>query len=222
MVLQMNKQKNIDYFAQNLSPDTVHSVMDGASSGTEKRFNILNKDFENADELRVLAGKIKSHTISNLDIYLDQAVKSMNKNGVQTHFAVNAQNARSIILDLLKNNNIDRLVKSKSMATEEIHLNEYLEENGIGYKTNAGIVPIVPSAIIFDLGITGNHGRPGPDAGYSACTVANDSHPEEGSVGAGTGATVGKIMGMSLATKGGVGSYSIKLGQTVVLSLIHI
>ena len=96
---------------------------------------------------------------------------------------------------------------------------KYLEENGIGYKTNAGIVPIVPSAIIFDLGITGNHGRPGPDAGYSACTVANDSHPEEGSVGAGTGATVGIIMGMSLATKGGVGSYSIKLGQSVVGAL---
>lgn len=127
----MNKQKNIDYFAQNLSPDIVHSVMDGASSGTEKRFNILNKDFENADELRVLAGKIKSHTINNLDTYLDQAVKSMNKNGVQTHFAINAQTARQIILELLKNNNIDRLVKSKSMATEEIHLNEYLEENGI-------------------------------------------------------------------------------------------
>src|SRR5579872_6940179 len=65
----------------------------------------------------------------------------------------------------------------------------FLEERQIGFKTNAGVVPIVPAAALFDLGIGRAEVRPDARAGYAACQAAT-SHVEEGSVGAGTGATV--------------------------------
>ena len=67
------------------------------------------------------------------------------------------------------------------------------EERGLGHDTGLGRVPIVPAACIFDLGITGNARRPGPDDGYAACEAAREGPHAVGSVGAGTGATVGKL-----------------------------
>ncbi|MDA0988018.1 MAG: P1 family peptidase [Chloroflexi bacterium] len=95
----------------------------------------------------------------------------------------------------------------------------YLEEKGIGFKIGPGVVPIVPAAIIFDLGLITHLVRPGPDEGYAACLSATEEPPQEGSVGAGTGATVGKVMGKALATKGGLGTSSIQLGDIVVGAL---
>ena len=95
----------------------------------------------------------------------------------------------------------------------------YLEERDVGYRIGAGVVPIVPAAIIFDLGLVTHSVRPGPDDGYAACVNASDSPPEEGSVGAGTGATVGKTMGREHATKGGVGTASVDLDGLVVGAL---
>jgi L-aminopeptidase/D-esterase-like protein len=95
----------------------------------------------------------------------------------------------------------------------------YLEERGIGFHIGPGVVPIVPAAIIFDLGLVTHSVRPGPEEGYAACLNATDEPPEEGSVGAGTGATVGKVMGRALATKGGLGTSSIHLGDIVVGAL---
>ena len=92
----------------------------------------------------------------------------------------------------------------------------YLEERGFGFKIGAGVVPIVPAAIIFDLGLVTHEVRPGAEDGYAACLNATDGPPEEGSVGAGTGATVGKMMGRDLATKGGIGTSSVRLGHIVV------
>ena len=92
----------------------------------------------------------------------------------------------------------------------------YLEERGFGFKIGAGVVPIVPAAIIFDLGLVTHEVRPGAEDGYTACLNATDGPPEEGSVGAGTGATVGKMMGRDLATKGGIGTSSVRLGDIVV------
>jgi L-aminopeptidase/D-esterase-like protein len=80
----------------------------------------------------------------------------------------------------------------------------WLEERGRGHWTPAGVVPLVPAAVIFDL-LTGDPSRrPGPDEGYAACEQAS---PEValGSVGAGTGAAVGKLFGRERAVKGGVG-----------------
>ncbi|MBI3158542.1 MAG: P1 family peptidase [Chloroflexi bacterium] len=87
----------------------------------------------------------------------------------------------------------------------------YLREKGIGYKAGPARVPIVPAAILFDLGI----GRPDvfPDAemAYAACQSASQKTPLQGNYGAGTGATIGKILGPGRATKSGIGTASIRL-----------
>lgn len=86
----------------------------------------------------------------------------------------------------------------------------YLKEKNIGFDTPFGKVPIVPSAIIFDLGIGRKDAFPDEEMGYQACLSLSEE-PHEGSIGAGTGATVGKILGMGRAMKSGVGFYSEKI-----------
>lgn len=86
----------------------------------------------------------------------------------------------------------------------------YLREKDIGFETPFGKVPIVPSAIIFDLGIGKKDIFPDEDMGYKACLNLSEE-PHEGSFGAGTGATVGKILGMEKAMKSGIGFYSEKI-----------
>ena len=88
---------------------------------------------------------------------------------------------------------------------------KYLEERGIGYDTNFAKVPIVPAAILYDLGVGDAKIRPDANAGYEACKNASDQSPAEGNVGAGAGATVGKLFGMNRAMKGGLGTAAIKL-----------
>lgn len=89
----------------------------------------------------------------------------------------------------------------------------YLEERGEGHPTPAGVVPIVPTAILYDLGIGRADRRPDAAMGYAACAAAA-SHPvAQGSVGAGVGATVGKLLGLSHAMKGGIGSACVELGR---------
>ncbi|MDA0263121.1 MAG: P1 family peptidase [Chloroflexi bacterium] len=97
----------------------------------------------------------------------------------------------------------------------------YLESQGIGFKTGPAIVPIVSSAILFDLGLITADVRPGPKEGHAACLVANAAPMAEGSVGAGTGATVAKLGGAARAVKGGIGSAAITLstGQTVAAAV---
>jgi L-aminopeptidase/D-esterase-like protein len=84
----------------------------------------------------------------------------------------------------------------------------WLEERGIGFDTGAARVPIVPAAVLFDLGVGDGSVRPGPAAGYAACQAAAD-HPGEGQVGAGTGATVAKLHGPDRAVSGGLGSAAV-------------
>jgi L-aminopeptidase/D-esterase-like protein len=91
----------------------------------------------------------------------------------------------------------------------------YLEEKGVGFNVGVARVPIVPSAILFDLGIGDPQRRPDAAMGYQACLNASADAPAEGSVGAGTGATVGKILGMGQATKGGIGSAGAEIGGGV-------
>jgi L-aminopeptidase/D-esterase-like protein len=99
----------------------------------------------------------------------------------------------------------------------------YLEEKGIGYDSRAGFrVPIVPAAIVFDLAL----GEPGirPDAamGYAACTVASADPVSQGTVGAGTGCRIGSMMGNDFATKGGLGSASIDLGDGLIVAALMV
>ncbi|MDD8018411.1 MAG: P1 family peptidase [Bacteroidota bacterium] len=95
---------------------------------------------------------------------------------------------------------------------------KYLVEKNIGYKTPWAIVPIVPSAIIFDLNIGSSTVFPTENNAYEACTKASQK-VEQGSVGAGTGAVVGKWNGFESAMKGGIGTASMKNGNLVVGAL---
>jgi L-aminopeptidase/D-esterase-like protein len=97
----------------------------------------------------------------------------------------------------------------------------YLEEHNIGWKVGAaGVVPIVPSAILFDLGFGGNPKiRPTADCGYRAATAATGAAVEEGNIGAGAGATVGKLTSGG-AMKAGVGSASITLPDGLVVAAL--
>ncbi len=97
----------------------------------------------------------------------------------------------------------------------------YLEENGIGYTTQAGvIVPIVPAAILFDLAIGRTDVRPDAAMGYAACQAANTDVVQQGTVGAGTGCRVGAGMGNQFATKGGIGTASIDLGDGLIVAAL--
>jgi len=89
----------------------------------------------------------------------------------------------------------------------------YLEEHGIGFDMRVARVPIAPAAILFDLGVGDPKIRPDAEAGYKACKAATTERVAEGNVGAGAGATVGKLFGMDRAMKGGLGAASIRLGD---------
>ncbi len=91
----------------------------------------------------------------------------------------------------------------------------WLEERGVGYDMRVARVPIVPAAVLFDLAVGDPAARPGPDEGYTACEAAGE-RVEEGTVGAGTGATVAKLPRPDLAVKGGVGTASAREGDLVV------
>jgi L-aminopeptidase/D-esterase-like protein len=94
----------------------------------------------------------------------------------------------------------------------------YLEERGVGFEAGVARVPIVPAAVLFDLGVGDPAARPGSGEGYLAC-VAAGSEVAEGSVGAGTGATVAKLGGPEGAVKGGLGSASANEGDVIVGAL---
>jgi L-aminopeptidase/D-esterase-like protein len=90
----------------------------------------------------------------------------------------------------------------------------YLEENKMGYHVGPAIVPIVPAAILFDLGVGDSKIRPDAEAGYAACLAAASAPPHEGNVGAGAGACVGLMFGMRRAMKSGIGTASLTVGDT--------
>ncbi len=99
---------------------------------------------------------------------------------------------------------------------------QYLEEKHIGFDTGGALVPIVPAAVIYDLDIALSSVRPDKKMGYMAAKNSSDCKVEQGSVGAGTGATVGKIHGMDWAMKSGIGSYSIDLGSDVFIGAMSV
>ena len=96
----------------------------------------------------------------------------------------------------------------------------YLEERGVGFDVRVARVPIVPAAILFDLGIGDSDVRPDAEMGYQACLNASTDPPAEGNVGAGTGATVGKILGPAGAMKSGIGTASLEIGNGVIVGAI--
>ncbi|MGB8648150.1 MAG: P1 family peptidase [Anaerolineae bacterium] len=96
----------------------------------------------------------------------------------------------------------------------------FLEERHIGFDTGVARVPIVPAAVLFDLTIGSATVRPDAAAGYAACQAASAGALPEGSVGAGTGATVGKLLGPKMATKSGIGGASLKIGRGIIVGAL--
>ncbi len=99
---------------------------------------------------------------------------------------------------------------------------QYLEEQGIGMDVGVTKVPIVPAAVLFDLTIGDFRKRPDFNMGYEACKNASDKNSLMGNVGAGIGATVGKILGDQFSMKGGLGTASIKAGRLVVGAIVAV
>jgi L-aminopeptidase/D-esterase-like protein len=96
----------------------------------------------------------------------------------------------------------------------------WLDERGIGVPVGPARVPIVPAAILFDLWVGDPSIRPDAASGYAACEAATNDPVVQGNVGAGTGATVGKLFGIDRAMRGGLGSASIKVGAIRVAALV--
>ena len=98
----------------------------------------------------------------------------------------------------------------------------WLEERGHGLKVGPAQVPIVPSAVLFDLWVGDHRIRPDTASGYAACEAASTTPPVQGNFGAGAGATVGKLFGIERAMKGGIGTASLKLGAVTVGALVAV
>ena len=96
----------------------------------------------------------------------------------------------------------------------------YLEERGFGHETMLAKVPIVPAAIIYDLNIGSSKIRPNSEDGYKACLAATEKEVAEGCVGAGTGATVGKILGIEKGIKSGIGTASCNIGSDLIVAAL--
>lgn len=97
---------------------------------------------------------------------------------------------------------------------------EYLEQNGIGFDVGVTKVPVVASAVLFDLYYKNWKIRPDRQMGYKACLNVRSDFVEQGSVGAGTGATIGKIMGIKYSMKGGIGTASLRISNEVIVGAI--
>jgi len=98
----------------------------------------------------------------------------------------------------------------------------WLEERGIGHPAGPVRVPIVPAAVLFDLGLGDPRVRPDAAAGHAACAAAGDAPPEEGAVGAGAGATVGKLFGPARAMRGGIGTAALRIGAVTVGAIVAV
>ena len=96
----------------------------------------------------------------------------------------------------------------------------WLERHGLGRQTPIGPIPLVPTAVVFDLAAPDPDRRPGPDDGEAACVAATDGVPERGRIGAGTGATVGKARGRESGTPGGIGYAATRLSDGVTVAAL--
>jgi L-aminopeptidase/D-esterase-like protein len=98
----------------------------------------------------------------------------------------------------------------------------YLEEQKIGLDTRVAKIPIVPAAILYDLGLGQADVRPDAAMGYRAASSASSAAPAQGNVGAGTGASIGKMRGMKYASKSGIGTSSIDINGIIIAALVAV
>ncbi len=99
---------------------------------------------------------------------------------------------------------------------------QFLEERSIGFDLEVIKVPIVCGAVLFDLTVGNSKIRPDKDMGYTACLNAKSKESARGNIGAGTGATVGKVLGMARAMKSGLGSYALQTGDLKIGALVAV
>ncbi|HWA77400.1 MAG TPA: lactate utilization protein B [Polyangiaceae bacterium] len=121
----------LDRFSHQQSRERKLSVYSGSKAGHEKRTAALFEDFDDPARLRELAGRIKAHTLDHLDWYLELAATRLREHGVQVHFAKDAESARRLSLEILNLRGARRVVKSKTMVSEEIELGHFLEKHGV-------------------------------------------------------------------------------------------
>ena len=98
----------------------------------------------------------------------------------------------------------------------------WLEERGVGRPTLVGVIPLVPTAVVFDPAAGEPGARPGPTEGYAACEAARPGVPERGRVGAGSGVAVGKILGRERSTPGGVGYGVVRVADGITVAAIAV
>jgi L-lactate dehydrogenase complex protein LldF len=123
--------QQIDQFAARLRPDTKAAVYDGSKKGHEKRTAVLFDHFPDANHLRELAGNIKQHVVENLDTLLPAAAAALERNGVKVHWASTAEEANAAVLAIIRARGASKMVKAKTMVSEETHLGEFLDKNGV-------------------------------------------------------------------------------------------
>jgi L-lactate dehydrogenase complex protein LldF len=127
----MKSLQQIDIVARDLSDEVQKATYLASKAKTEKRKALLDKDYPDSDKLRETAGLIKQHTLEHLDQYLAQAEANLKATGAEVHFAVDDESANATVLKIMQDNGARKMVKSKSMVTEETHLLPYLEKNGM-------------------------------------------------------------------------------------------
>ena len=133
----------------------------------------------------------------------------------------------SVELDVLSPGHVDARVDAVVLAGGSAYgleaaagVRRFLGAHGVGVKVGPHVVPIVPGAILFDLAIGKGNIHPTREMGEAAAAAATDAAVKEGAVGAGTGATVGKLFGMQQAMKSGIGSATVEAAGVRVASLV--
>jgi L-lactate dehydrogenase complex protein LldF len=121
----------IDQVAAHLGAETRAATYEGSKIGHEKRTRLLFDHYADPDRLRALAGEIKQHVVENLDTYLPAVEARLKANGIRVHWASTAASACEAVHSILKARGATRLVKAKTMVSEEIELEAYLRERGI-------------------------------------------------------------------------------------------
>ncbi|MFM1747087.1 MAG: hypothetical protein RLZZ188_753 [Verrucomicrobiota bacterium] len=121
----------IDQFAARLPADKRASVYQSTKTTHEKRTRLLFDQFGDPDRLRHLAGEIKQHAIENLDTFLPQVEARLRESGAQVHWASTGQSACETVLKIMRARGATRMVKAKTMVSEEIELAHFLEGHGV-------------------------------------------------------------------------------------------
>ena len=121
----------IDRFASTLDAAKRAAVRGSVKRVHDRRTKALFDTYEDPDRLRELAGEIKRHVLENLDTYLPSVEARMRENGVTVHWAATAESACQAVLGIMRGRGATKLVKAKTMLSEEIALTEFLEKNGV-------------------------------------------------------------------------------------------